>query len=414
MKKTTTLFMKITLALFLVFSTSNILKAQENVNIIELQDLIGEDLSVNVYPTDMIEFQGKLYIGMADSQGSYDATETELIRFDGTTAEIVDLGNYEVGSFAYFCIYDNDLYFRLFNGQLGKYDGTTCTEINLTQLDPLHVQDPAMPGHLCAYNGELFFKIGGIQQLPDREDEFGEPLAKYNASSNTLTVFDMNAINPNMEWDCEPNSLVVYDNLLFFASENNDWNGGYDLTSFDGNNTPNLIPFADPDFMMGWKGYLCVFNNNLYMRTEESGGLRAGYSTLGKYDGINPVSIVDLNTLNPQIAQSNYPGGMSLHNNMMYFKTEDLVGNRVLASYNGTNAIIHDLSLLDPSIAYDLKPSAITSYQGNLYFRGETADRAGTQLIQYDNSESIPINNWGILFGVLLITSLIVIRLFKK
>ncbi len=105
---------------------------------------------------------------------------------------------------------------------------------------------------------------------------------------------------------------------------------------------------------------------------------------------------------------------MALHNNMMYFKSEDPVGNRVLISYDGNNAIIHDLSLLDPSIAYDLKPSAITSYQGNLYFRGETADRAGTQLIQYDNSESIPINNWGILFGVLLITSLIVIRLFKK
>lgn len=414
MKKIILFMMKITLALCLMLFSSVTLKAQISANIVDLQDLIP-GLSDELFPTDMLEFQGDLYIGMANAQGS-GATMTELIRYNGSTAEIVDLNGYQVGSFAYFCIYDNDLYFRLFNGQLGKYDGTTCTEINLTQLDPLHVQDPAMPGHLCAYNGELYFKIGGIKQVPDRTEVYGEPLAKYNATSNTLTIFDMNSINPTLDWDCEPNSLTVFNGLLY---------GQYDfeyLVAFDGNATANIIPFADPDFQIGWKAYLCVYGGNLYMRTDEFNGFRAGFSSLGRYDGINPVSIIDLNALNPGLGLNNYPGYMTVHNNAMYFNaktTPDEGGNiyRVLASYDGSTVLIHDLSLLNNEIAYDLKPAAITSYQGNLSFRGEDAsnDRASSShLIKYQTSESIPINNWGILLGILLISTLLVLRLIIR
>lgn len=410
MKKITLFMMKISLALCFILFSSGTLKAQLSANIVDLQGLIP-GLSDDLYPTDMLEFQGNLYIGLADAQGSYSTTMTELIRYNGSTAEIVDLGNYEVGSFAYFCIYDNDLYFRLDNGQLGKYDGTTCTEINLTQLDPLHVQDPAMPGHMCAYNGELYFKIGGKRELGNGNFEEGEPLAKYNATLNTLTVFDMDSINSNLEWDCEPNSLTVFNGLLY---------GQYDfqyLVAFDGDTTADIIPFADPDFTSGWKAFLCVYEGNLYMRTDDYGS--AGFKTLGKYDGTNPVSIIDLNALNPGLGLDNYPGYMVVHNNVMYFKAEttpDGGGNsyQVLASYDGSSTVlIHDLSLLNNEIAYNLKPAAITSYQGTLYLRGKDAGNS-FRLIKYQTSESVPINNWGILLVILLISTLLVLRLFIR
>ena len=424
MKKITLLMMKITLTLFLMFGSSNLLKAQEDVNIIDLQTLIPE-LSPDVFPTDMIEFQGELYIGMANGMGSdISDLDTELIKFDGVNAEIVDLGDYEVGSFAYFAIYNDELYFRLLNGQLGKYDSTTIIEINLTDLDPDHVQDPAMPGHMCTYNGELYFKIAGIEDgggNGGKDAEVGEPLAKYDGTY--VTVLYMGSLNDDLVWSCSPNSLVVYNNLLYFSSSDmGPKSSGYSLTSFDGNTTAEIIPFEDSNTLGGIKAYLCVYGDNLYMRADASEEVRESFFTLGKYDGTNPVSIIDLNDINPQIAVSNYPGHMAVHNNRMYFKTDDTQqpvrsgeANKVLASYDGNgNAVIHDLSLLDPSIAYDLRPSAITSYQGVLYFRGETSDRDGPQLIQYNGTQRIPISNWGLLLGILLISTLIVIRLFKR
>ena len=419
MKKFTLLFTKLTFVLCLVIGTSGLLSAQLSANIVDLQSLIPE-LSEEVYPTDMIEFQGELYIGMADSHDP-GASETELVRFDGTNAEIVDLGANEVGSPPYFCIYNSELYFRLFNGQLGKYDGTTCTEINLTNLHP-EVANPANPGHMCAYNGELYFKINTT--MPVKSPNLEAPLASYDGISNSLTVFDMNSINSNLSYSCRPNSLTVYNGLLYFGHfgdreykfTENDY-----LVAFNGNATANIIPFADSDFSIGSKSYLCVYGDNLYMRTFRDEPTKTiGFSTLGVYDGVNPVSNIDLNEMNPLFNESNFPGHMALHDNMMFFKAEDVGDNKVLASYNSSSAEIHDLSLLNPSIPYDLHPAAITSYQGSLYFRGGDPFAGGGKaasalLIQLQPTAQVPINNWAVILSILLIiTTIVVIRLVKR
>ncbi|MFK7807129.1 MAG: ELWxxDGT repeat protein [Saprospiraceae bacterium] len=194
-------------------------------------------------------------------------------------------------------VYNNEIYFRADNGtnglELWKSDGTTGGTV---MLQDIHPSNSSAPDNFCVSNGLLFFSANNGTD--------GNEL--YKTDGTTVNMID---VNPS--GDGNPTELFDFNNVLYFAAEDN-VSGFTKLWTSDGTTTQlHASSMNNPSDMFAW-------NDKLYLR---------GDGELQIIDGATTEE-VDINSG----GGTSDPKGFVQYKNRVLFIADDGDGNEIWIS----------------------------------------------------------------------------------
>ena len=339
-----------------LLGTSLSLKAQTP----QLININQEQLSSD--PTNITEFNGKLYFSAQDGASGYEPMEYDNSKALGERVSVVkDIRPGSQSSYpSNFAVVGGKLYFTATSNNganVFEYDGTNPLKETPGASVNLYSQNS-----LVEFKGKLFYGVSG-------------GLASYQ-TNDTETEF-ISAVSGVAATD-----LIVYNDTLYFVTAP-PTGSGYQLWKYDGANNPTAIDGTLSTSGAGKVSSPYVFAGKLLFSYSSDGS----NSELYAYDDANS-SVIEIADLNNSTGTGTNPSSFIEYNGKLYFKTANVagLGSRIF-SYDGTNAPVDVLGLGYLSI-YEFEV-----FNNKLYFT--TLIGSEIKLLSYDGTSVSSALNLG-------------------
>ncbi|MEO9872794.1 T9SS type A sorting domain-containing protein [Ekhidna sp.] len=316
-------------------------------------------------PGNLIEYDGALYFSAEDATNG-----TELWKYDGTTATVIDI---QTGSGSsepeYFYVFNNELLFFADDGVVGnelwKYDGT-----NVSLLEDIRTGAIGSVGS----NGPSFARNENIVVF----QAFSE-LYQYDGTNVTLAA----DINPT--GGSTPRNITEFNGIFYFSAFAS-VDQSTELWQYDGT-TASLVSDIYPGSESSQVNRLVATDDYLYFVARDG----VSEKDLYKYDGTTITSI-DVNPNNSDRNGEAFIDFLTAIGNTVYFQGYGSVEQRSeLWKYDGTTLTEIVIRPGEETSA----PRHITELNGEIYFTAlEGSGTQGWHLWRYDGIDaSVVVTN---------------------
>lgn len=325
--------------------------------------------SVTLY--DTIEYNGKLYLSLADNN----LAGRLFFKYDDTTDSLILIPGVQVKNMI---IYNNLLFMSAETDanvgfELQVYDDTTNTVILISETNPGN--GDGNPTAFTIFQNKLFYASNGNSFI-------GRELYEYSPVTDlTRLVENINTRTSGTGRDSNPSFLTVFNNELYFTAF--DLNVGAELFKYDPVLDDVVVASdvcAGCTLNLSGVNHLFLHNNTFYFRAT---GDPDNGEELYSYDPINDTTAL-VRDLNAGFRQSSSPQNFFTFNNRLFFTARGSNGGAfALYVYNDVADIMTELA---PASFTSFFLDDAIEFNNKLYLGGRTDNSMVSQeLYVYDD-----------------------------
>lgn len=324
--------------------------------------------SVTLY--DTIEYNGKLYLSLADNN----LAGRLFFKYDDTTDSLILIPGVQVKNMI---IYNNLLFMSAETDanvgfELQAYDDTTNTVILISETNPGN--GDGNPTAFTIFQNKLFYASNGNSFI-------GRELYEYDPVTHiTRLVENINTRTSGTGRDSNPSFLTVFNNELYFTAF--DLNVGAELFKYD-SVLDDVVVASDVcagcTLNLSGVNHLFLHNNTFYFRAT---GDPDNGEELYSYDPINDTTAL-VRDLNAGFRQSSSPQNFFTFNKRLYITARGSNGGAfALYVYNDVTDTMTELA---PANFTSFFLDDAIEFNNNLYLAGRTDNSTlGQELYVYN------------------------------